>query len=168
MPQQGDDWTDSEEQTLQTHWDSMTAQEIAGMLPGRTLDAVYSKRHRMKENGEPQESAPSPSNTSASEPDVDIVFSADAEETAVIGVQHGGPRGAGPGRLSDYRVVAVSPEMKPHLDEAVEIIRSAYDGVDVSMGNVQTIPSSAIREQDEPERIIVLDRGSEHYGEIWE
>jgi hypothetical protein len=51
MPQKGDDWTTSEEQTLANHWNSHTAQEIADMLPSRTLDAVYSKHQRMKENG---------------------------------------------------------------------------------------------------------------------
>ena len=51
MPQQGDDWTDSEEQTLQNHWDTHTAQEIADILPGRTVDAVYSKHYHIKENG---------------------------------------------------------------------------------------------------------------------
>jgi len=51
MPTKGDDWTASEESTLQNHWDTHTAQEIADRLPNRTLDAVYSKHQRMKENG---------------------------------------------------------------------------------------------------------------------
>jgi len=38
------------------------AQNIAGMLPGRTLDAVYSKRQRMKENSDPTSSASVSSN----------------------------------------------------------------------------------------------------------
>ncbi len=49
MPTRGDDWTESEEQTLRNNWDAHTAQEIADMLPGRTKDAVYSKHNRMEE-----------------------------------------------------------------------------------------------------------------------
>lgn len=54
MPQRGDDWMEHEEDTLTTNWNSMTAGEIAGMLPGRTKSAVYNKYYRMKENGRNQ------------------------------------------------------------------------------------------------------------------
>jgi len=49
MTTRGDDWTESEEQTLRNNWSSHTAQEIADMLPGRTVEAVYSKHQRMKD-----------------------------------------------------------------------------------------------------------------------
>jgi hypothetical protein len=51
MAHKGDDWTDDEEHTLTSNWNSMSAGEIAGMLPGRTESAVYSKAYRMKEKG---------------------------------------------------------------------------------------------------------------------
>jgi len=292
MPTKGDDWTRSEEQTLETNWNTHSAQEIADMLPGRTLDAVYAKHSRMKEDSGPQpathtdssdnEQARSRTTTFQTDDltvsvtvkpedfqgfrlgaratvkvkngldytqkatwradslddhfaptdkpqiiedvkyyhdgsqvadasdswqnkdvfemsqqefvdftlqvmkrhrdwkiaqqeivapnvagEVDIVFSADAEETAALGVQRGGPLGAGPGEAHDWRVVAVSPEMEPHLNGAGDIIKDAYD-VDVRMGRVKTVPSSAIREQTGSDRQIVLDRSREDYGRIWE
>jgi len=51
MATHGDDWTPSEEQTLENNWNTHAAEEIADMLPGRTVDAVYSKHNRMKGTG---------------------------------------------------------------------------------------------------------------------
>jgi hypothetical protein len=71
MPQKGDDWTASEESTLQNHWDTHTAQEIADMLPNRTLDAVYSKHQRMKESSSTAiQTAPDPVNSDDQDGDV--------------------------------------------------------------------------------------------------
>ncbi len=69
MPQSGDDWTPSEEQTLENNWNTHSAQEIADMLPGRTVDAVYSKHNRMKEHGSNTHHDSGPS-SERSEPEV--------------------------------------------------------------------------------------------------
>jgi len=70
MPTKGDDWTRSEEQTLETNWNTHSAQEIADMLPGRTLDAVYAKHSRMKEHSELSGTTPAPSTESPTSDDV--------------------------------------------------------------------------------------------------
>ncbi|WP_058825723.1 hypothetical protein [Haloferax sp. Q22] len=52
MTQKGDRWSKRETQKLKDKWPDHTAEEIAGMLPGRTVEAVESKAQRLNEKGE--------------------------------------------------------------------------------------------------------------------
>jgi len=52
MPRKGDRWSKRETRKLKNKWPDHTAEEIAGMLPGRTVEAVESKAQRLNEKGE--------------------------------------------------------------------------------------------------------------------
>jgi len=52
MVKKGDIWSKRETQKLKNKWPDNTAEEIAEMLPGRTVEAVESKAQRLRENGD--------------------------------------------------------------------------------------------------------------------
>jgi len=87
----------------------------------------------------------------------DVVFGADAEQTAKIACRVEG---------SQYKVLAVSESMKPHLQDAKEIIEEVYDesnnndwnaSMDMNISEfevVEEVKEPATRHIDLDERII--------------
>jgi len=67
MVKKGDIWSKRETQKLKNKWPDNTAEEIAGMLHGRTEEAVESKAQRLREDGDlPEKNSSSSSRSSYS------------------------------------------------------------------------------------------------------
>lgn len=82
-----------------------------------------------------------------------IFFEAEAEPSACLVVEW-------ESNTVGYRLLRVSEEMKPHLDEAVELIEEAYESLDTS--DYEVVANDEIEDHDYA-REIQFDEGH-----IWE